>query len=294
MFYSFTEWLRRYYYLTKPGIVINNTLTAIAGVLFAGSQVELKWLPAVAVVVGTAMVIASACVYNNVIDRRIDRLMERTKKRSLVTGMVSVQGALTFATGLGIIGFTLLYLFTNTLTLIIGLLAYVSYLLLYGYTKRRSEHGTLVGTIPGALPPVAGYVALTNRLDIAAVIIFFMLVAWQMAHFYAIAIYRKKEYAKAKVPILSVTRGYKPVMEQMIIYIAAFIVVSVNLTIAGYAGATFAVTLVAVGAVWLMKALKAYPLKGKNLEAASRRLFGFSLLVNLVMCAGIAAGGYLP
>jgi heme o synthase len=292
--YQFSEWVRRYYYLTKPGIIMGNALTTIAGIIFATSAFGFSWSAAIAVLVGTVLVIASACVINNIIDRKIDIRMERTKKRSLVTGQTSVQGALIFGIILGVVGFAALAIWTNLLTLIIGVIAYVSYLILYGYSKRHSEHGTLVGAIAGALPPVAGYTALSNQFDLAAIILFIMLAAWQMGHFYAIAIYRRAEYKHAKVPILTVVRGNKPAMEQMVIYIGAFIIVSTCLTLAGYAGATFAVTMFAIGGVWLVKAIQVLPLKGKTLEKAARKLFGFSLLVNLVMCVAIAAGAYLP
>ena len=288
-----TETLRLYYALTKPGIVISNSLTTVAGFLFAASMVPVVWLAGLGVVAGTALIIASACVINNIIDRKIDIRMERTKKRSLVTGIISVPRAVTFAVLMGLVGFASLIFLTNTLTVIIGIIAYVFYIVIYGYAKRTSEHGTLVGTVPGALPPVAGYIALTNQLDLAALLLFLLLVAWQMAHFYAIAIYRRKEYAKAKVPILTVVRGNKPAMEQMVIYIAAFVLIAANFTIAGYTGALFAVVMVAIGSMWFLRALKALPLKDAALEKSARKLFGFSLLVNLVMCAAIAGGGYV-
>lgn len=291
---AFSVQARRYYQLIKPGIVMSNGLTAAAGFLFAASQVAFDVWAGFGVLAGTMLVIASACVINNIIDRKIDIRMERTKKRSLVTGEISIPGAVTFAVVMGVLGFTALALLTNWLTFAVGVVAYVFYIVIYGYAKRTSEHGTLVGSVPGALPPVAGYTALTNQLDVAAFILFLMLVTWQMAHFYAIAIYRRKEYARAKVPILTVVRGNKPAMEQMIIYIGAFLLVSANLTVAGYTGALFAVVIVAVGALWLIKAIKAFNLKDESLEKAARKLFRFSLLVNLTMCAAIAAGGYLP
>ena len=293
MWYELTEWARRYYYLTKPGIVISNALTATAGYLFATSQVMPNWVAGVAVIIGTSLVIASACVINNIIDRDIDRKMERTKERSLVTGRIAIHNAAAFAVMLGVLGFTALTIWTNTTTVLIGAIAYVWYIVIYGYSKRRSEHGTLIGTVPGALPAVAGYVALMGRIDLAAVIIFLMMVTWQMAHFYAIAIYRRAEYKKAGVPILTVTRGNKPAIQQMIVYIIAFAIVSVNLTISGYTGIIYAVVMIGLAAWWLIRALRALPQKGKALETAARGLFGQSLVINLAMCFMIAIGGYL-
>lgn len=292
--YKVSEWVRQHYYLIKPGIVFNNSLTAAAGFLFAGSMFAADWLTGVAVVAGSGLIIASACVINNIIDRKIDKKMERTKKRALVTGRLSVLDAGIFGVVLAVAGFGLLLFFTNLLTLAVGAIAYVWYIVIYGWAKRKTELSTLIGTVPGALPPVAGYTALSGQVDLAAVLLFVILVTWQMGHFYTIAIYRRKEYAKAKLPIITVARGVMPAITQSIIYVAAFLVASVILMISGYAGATYGVTMIAVGAFWLLKTIQLLPLKNRQLNFAARRVFGFSLIVNMVMCLAIAIGGYLP
>lgn len=294
MFYRLSETLRQYYYLIKPGIVFNNALTAAAGFLFVASQQIAQPITGIAVVIGTGLVIASACVFNNVIDRRIDHRMERTKRRALVTGRVSIRGALLFGAILGIIGFTLLITMTNLTTTLIGVIAYLWYIAIYGYAKRRTEHGTLIGTVPGALPPVAGYTAVAGTVDLAAVILFFMLVFWQMAHFYAIAIYRKNEYAAARIPIITVKRGTRPAVIQIIVYSLGFLLVSLLLVMMGYMGASYAIVMFAIGGFWFLESLRLLPLKGRGLEKAARSFFKFSLIVNLVMCVAIALGGYIP
>jgi protoheme IX farnesyltransferase len=267
----------------------------MAGFFLAASVVSFSFAAFVGVLVGTSLVIASACVINNVIDRNIDKKMSRTSQRALVTGEMTVLPAVVYGTTLGLVGFGLLFGLTNVLTLVIGLIAYIFYVLVYGITKRRSEHGTLVGSIAGALPPVAGYTALTNRLDIGVVTIFVILVFWQMAHFYAIAIYRRSEYKAAGIPILTVTRGNRPALIQMTVYVFGFWLASLELVLAGFTHWTYAIVMTAVSLLWFVMCLRAFRYKeGKQLDSYARRLFFVSLTVNLVMCAMIALGGYLP
>lgn len=289
------ERIKTYYELTKPGIVLSNTLATVAGAFLAGSVTG--WLPLsvfLGVVLGTAFIIASACVINNYTDRGIDAKMARTQGRPLVAGKVSGVSALTYGVVLGLIGFGLLIVFTNLLTLALGLAAYIVYTLFYGLSKRASEHGTLIGSIAGALPPVAGYAAITNQLDVATLILFVIWAAWQMAHFYSIAIFRRAEYQAAGVPLLTVTRGVQPAKEQIVIYAAAYIVAIVELTIAGYTGIIFLLVMAAIGSVWLVlsiKLLRTHDSRGEIKSA--RKLFGFSLVTLIVMCVMVATGGFL-
>lgn len=291
-----SDTVKTYYRLTKPGIVYGNALTVIAGAVFGTSVVRAFHLGVfAAVLIGTSLIIASACVVNNVIDRNIDRRMQRTKQRALVTGAVRPTTALWYGASLGIVGFALLILWTNWLTVILGVIAYVFYVVLYGITKRTTEHGTLVGSVSGALPPVAGYTAMTNRLDEAALIIFFMLVFWQMVHFYAIAIYRRKEYKAAGVPILTVVRGNRPALIQMVVYAFGFLIVSVLLAFADYTHWAYAIIMACAGVWWLIVCVRAFCYKeGNALDAYAKRIFFISLIINLIMCVMLAVGPYLP
>src|SRR5262249_4458865 len=146
--------------------------------------------------VGMGLIIASACIFNNYIDRELDAKMARTQKRALVTHEISVAAALLFAIALGAAGFVVLSR-TNPLTVAVGPTAIITYVIFYGWARRHSVHGTLVGTIPGAASLVAGYTAATGRLDTAAWLLFAIMVVWQMAHFYSIATYRLADYKAA-------------------------------------------------------------------------------------------------
>ena len=194
--------IRAYYVLTKPGIVYGNSIHVIAGYLLA-YRADLSFTTFFGVLAGIALVIASACVINNIIDRDIDAHMRRTKTRAMVTRSIPIPHAIVYGATLGVVGMAALYLTTNLLTCLLGVIAYIWYVVIYGYAKRTTWLSTIVGTVPGALPAMAGYTAVTNTIDATAWVLFLMLVLWQLPHFYAIAIMRKDEYKEAGLPIIT-------------------------------------------------------------------------------------------
>lgn len=240
---------------------------------------------------GTAFIIAAACVVNNYLDRGIDAKMARTKQRAIAAGRVSAAEALIYAATLLTCGTAMLWLKVNALTALVGLSGFLAYTLLYSLAKRRSHHGTLVGTISGATPPVAGYTAVTNQLDSAAVLLFVLLVAWQMPHFYAIALYRQKQYKAAGIPVLPLVKGTRRTRVEMIIYVVIFLCAGLLLTVLGHTGYLFAGLVAGVGATWLAKATRASALSD---EAWGKQMFLFSLKALLIVCVGLGANAWLP
>jgi protoheme IX farnesyltransferase len=283
--------VKAYYRLTKPGIIYGNAVTAVGGFLLA-SQGHVNAGLFFALLFGISLVIGSACVFNNYIDRDIDRLMKRTKGRALVSGAISGRDALIFATALVMVGSLLLGLYVNHLTLGIGLFGFFAYVVLYGVGKRRTVHGTVIGSISGAVPLVAGYCAVTNRLDLGALLLFAVMVFWQMPHFYAIAVYRMKDYAAASIPVLPIVKGLHQTKVQMLLYIIGFIIATSLLTVFGYTGYTYLVVMVLVGLWWLRLSLRGF--KTSNDDRWARRLFGFSLIVVLTFSAMISLDVVLP
>lgn len=265
----------------------------MAGFFLAFAQVnEFDLSVFLGVTVGTALVIASACVLNNHIDRGIDKKMVRTSKRATATGIISSKSAITYTAILGMIGFTVLLISTNLLTILMGVLAYVSYIVLYGITKRTTVHGTLVGAIAGGLPPVAGYTALTNQLDVAALLLFLVLIAWQMPHFYAIAMRRQADYAEAGIPVLPVIKGIYATKVQIVWYVLLFIIINILFTVAGYAGYIYLVIMTMAGVMWLVKGLRGFATDTD--EKWALKMFLFSLFILLLLCLMLAVGGLLP
>lgn len=283
--------LKNYYHLTKPGIIYGNAINATGGFLFA-SKGNINFLLLVQSLLGISLIIASGCVFNNYIDRRIDKNMSRTKKRALVTGKISTVRAISFGILLGVFGFILLAIYTNYLTVILGFIALFTYLVLYGYTKRHSIHGTLVGSISGALPPVAGYAAVSGRLDLAALLLFLTLVVWQMPHFYAIAIYRIKDYEAAGLPVLPLVKGIETTKKYILTYIFAFVLSSASFTYFGYLGYSYLTIILLISIFWLYVGIREF--NKNNATKWSRKMFGTSLLVILAFSVMISLNAWLP
>ena len=282
---------RTYYRLTKPGIIYGNAITASAGFLLASNgHVNVALFGAM--LLGLSLVIASACVFNNYLDRGIDAVMARTRKRALVTGKVSGRAALTYASALGLLGITVLVVYTNLLAAGIAAFGFVAYVVLYGWGKRHSIYGTEIGSVAGAVPPVVGYTAVTGYLDAGALILFLIMVFWQMPHFFAIATYRLDDYSAAKLPVLPAAKGLRRTRIEMLMYIVAFILAALSLAVFDYTGVSYEIIagLLGLGWIWVWASGRNAP----NPAAWARGMFKYSLLVITVLSVAIAFGRILP
>jgi protoheme IX farnesyltransferase len=217
--------------------------------------------------------------------------MERTKKRAIAAGNVSGFAAISYGSALAVAGFIILAVFTNWLVFGLGVIAIVFYVVFYGLAKRRSVYGTLVGSIPGATPSVAGYLAVTNHIDSAALILFLILVFWQMPHFYAIAMYRYKDYKAAGLPVLPVERGMAAARVQILAYIIALTIAATLLSVFGYTGYIYLTVVLALGVYWLLQG-RSY--KSSNAAKWGKKMFLSSLVVSLGLSMIIATGAHLP
>lgn len=277
--------IKTYYMLTKPGIIFGNLITMVGGFAL-GSIGVMNYMLFLATLIGLGCVIASSCVFNNYIDRNTDKKMARTENRPLVKGVISVQSALVFAVVLGLAGIFILALFTNMLTVVGSLIGFFFYVIMYSLLKYFSSHATLIGSISGAMPPVIGYCAAADRFDVGAILLFAILVLWQMPHFFAIAVYRLEDYAAASIPVLPVKRGMHNTKIQMVIYIVAFIVAALMLTVFGYVGYIYAAVAAVLGVIWLLLGIKGF--KSINDKAWARQMFVFSLVVIMALCTIIS------
>lgn len=282
---------KAYYQLAKPGIVYGNVFTTLAAFLFA-SRWSFSWVLFFATVFGIGLVIASACVFNNYLDRDIDAKMARTKERALATGKISVVAALAYGTLLGFIGFALLYLFVNVLTADIAVFGFVMYVIVYGAAKRVGSWGALVGSISGAVPIVVGYTAVTDHLGLAAFFLFLILVLWQMPHFYAIALYRLNEYKAAGIPVLPSVRSVKWTKLSSVGYIMLFVVATSLMTFSGFTGYVYLVVVLAFGLAWVSIGTRWLIIPSTDRQA--RKLFRFSLIVLVAFCVALALSPLLP
>jgi len=276
--------LRAYYAALKPERTYANVMTTSAGFLFA-SRWHFAWSLLLAAIAGTTLIVMSACAVNNCADRNIDAQMPRTKKRATVTGVVPIRRLTILAVVLGISGFTVLALRVNWLTVLLGLIAYVDYVVLYAWSKRTTPWSTLIGTVSGAVPLVAGYTAVTNKFDITALLLGLVMIFWQMVHFYAIAIFRRNDYAAAHLPVWSVQYGVRNTQMWMIGYTLLYLLAVIGLSLFGHAGWLFASITGILGLYWLYLGTKGF--YHLDPTAWARSMFGFSLIALLALSAAI-------
>ncbi|WP_392588823.1 heme o synthase [Serratia ureilytica] len=268
--------IKQYLQVTKPGIIFGNLISVVGGFLLA-SKGSIDYPLFLATLVGVSLVVASGCVFNNYIDRDIDKKMERTKNRVLVKGLIAPSVTLVYATALGIVGFALLYIAANPLAMWLAVMGFVVYVGVYSlYMKRHSVYGTLIGSLSGAAPPVIGYCAVTNEFDAGAFILLAIFSLWQMPHSYAIAIFRFKDYQAANIPVLPVVKGISVAKNHITVYILAFMIATLMLTLVGYAGYKYLIVAAAVSVWWLGMALRGY--KTENDSVWARKLFVFSIV----------------
>lgn len=280
-----------YYKLAKPGIIYGNALTAIGGFLLA-AQGEIDFLALLSLIIGISLVVASACVFNNIADIDIDKKMSRTKNRALVTGLVSVKNARIYAIILGILGAVILAAGTNIFALALGLFGLFMYAVVYTKAKRTTVYSTLLGSIPGAVPVAAGYVAAAGAIDAAAVVLFAILVLWQMPHFYAIAMFRLEDYKAAGLPVLPLRVGMQPTKLQIVLYILGFIFAILLLRVAAASSTTYIIVMVALGLIWLLMGMKGFSYGDATKWA--KKMFKFSLIVITAFSILIGADFVLP
>jgi protoheme IX farnesyltransferase len=268
--------IKNYLQVIKPGIVLGNLIPA-AGGLFLASQGHVNIAVLLPALVGISLVIASGCVFNNWIDRNVDREMARTRNRVLAKGLLSSRAALSYGAALGIAGTALLWTLTNRLTALIVLIGFAIYVGLYSlYLKRHSTHATLIGSLAGACPPLAGYCAVSNCLDAGAVILLLIFSLWQMPHSYAIAMFRYEDFAAAAIPVLPVKRGMRTAKKHAVAYMLAFVAATLLLTLGGYAGYAYFAVAAAMGLWWLFMASSGYSTLEDRVWA--KRLFVSSIV----------------
>lgn len=280
--------IKDYYSITKPGIVYGNAITAVAGFILA-SQGAINYFLLFATILGLSLVVASGCVFNNVIDRDIDAKMERTKKRATVRGSISIKAGLVYASILGLVGLSLLALYTNILTVSAALLGLFVYVVLYSmWLKRSSTHSAIVGSISGAIPLLVGYLAVHGQTDTGAVILFFVLALWQMPHAFAIAIYRLEDYKNASIPVLPLEKGVYATKVQIFIYASLFLIATLLLSLFGYTGRGYFYVMLILGSLWLLLCAEGFYNHEKDDRAWARNIFGFSILILIVFCVMVA------
>lgn len=248
--------------LTKPRIIRLNLIAAFGGYWVACKWVNILDWTLLWMLLGSALTMASACVFNNYLDREHDTKMERTRDRALPQNRMTPRFVLGYAIILGIVGLIVLFALVNILSGWLGLLGMFVYVVIYTlWLKRSSTWSTSVGGISGAMPPVIGYCAVTNEIDAGAWILFALLFLWQPAHFWSLAIRRKEEYRAAGYPLLPVVKGVTRTKWQMLPYILLLIPTSILMYTYDYVGLYFLILSVGIAVVWFVHAASGFRAK---------------------------------
>ncbi|MDH4618378.1 heme o synthase [Brevibacillus sp. AY1] len=265
--------------LTKPRIIRLNLIAAFGG-YWVASQWNFDLWTLLWMLLGSTLTMASACVFNNYLDRDFDTKMERTRDRALPQGRMKPQGVLLYAIVLGVAGISILFVLVNALVGWLGLLALFVYDVIYTlWLKRHSTWSTSIGGISGALPPVIGYCAVTGELDAGAWILFALLFLWQPAHFWSLAIRRVEEYRAAGFPLLPVVKGITRTKKQMIPYILLLFPASILMYTYDYVGIYFLVISIVLALVWLVHTLYGFSAKEEEKWAKTN----FFISINYLM-----------
>jgi|TARA_B110000971_G_scaffold67103_2_gene68800 protoheme IX farnesyltransferase len=289
----------QYYKLTKPKVVYLIVFTAMVGMLLAvDGAVPLDIF--VFGLLGIGFAAASGAAINHVVDERIDQIMERTKGRPIASGDLGQRKALIFALSLGVIGIAMLLIFINVLTAVLTFFSLVGYALIYTmYLKRATPQNIVLGGAAGAAPPLLGWTAVTGQVETEALLLFLIIFIWTPPHFWALAIRRREEYAKADIPMLPVTHGVYFTKIQILLYTVLLFVVTLVPFLVQMSGLIYLAGAVSLGIGFLYYAIKLYQDDEPNIIAMktfSYSIFYLSVLFGFLLVdhyARIFIRGYL-
>jgi protoheme IX farnesyltransferase len=216
----------QYLELCKPRVVVLIVFTAVVGMFLAVPG----WPPLIPLLTGTlgiGLAASSAAAINHLLDHRIDAKMARTKRRPLASGKLTERNVLVFAMTLGVLSMAILVLWVNALTAVLTFLSLIGYAIVYTvWLKRATPQNIVIGGAAGAAPPVLGWTAVTGSLDPQALLLFLIIFVWTPPHFWALAIYRKDEYALVDIPMLPVTHGTSFTRLQILLYTVLLVIVT--------------------------------------------------------------------
>jgi protoheme IX farnesyltransferase len=267
-----------FYELTKPRMNVLVVITTMVGFLLASARGHTDWILLLHAIIGTALCAASASVLNQLIERRYDALMPRTRRRPLPARRIVPSEALWFGVSLAIVGVAYLALLVNLLTALLGLVTIAWYLGLYTPAKRITSLNTVIGAVPGAIPPMMGFTAAHGALSPAALSLFGILFFWQMPHFLAIAILYRNDYRLGGFKMLPCVEDddAMPITgRMMVLYSIALIPVSLMPVILNIAGAAYFTAAVLLGLAFLSFAVSCAVTATR---ADARKLFFASII----------------
>ncbi len=284
--------LRQFYELTKPRVVSLIVFCAVIGMLLAvpaGQWVSLRVL--LTATLGIALVAGAAAAVNCLIEQKVDAVMARTRARPLPRGELTSLQTLVFAGAVGGLGLWLLYDFVNPLTMWLTLGTFVGYAIVYTVVlKPLTPQNIVIGGASGAMPPVLGWAAVTGDIGTEALLLFLIIFAWTPPHFWALALYRTQDYAKAGLPMLPVTHGRKYTQLQVLLYTLILFACSLLPFAYGMSGWLYLIAAVVLGGIFIAYAVGLY---ARYSDALARRTFRYSILYLALVFAVLLIDHYI-
>jgi len=266
--------VREYFELTKPRVVALIVFTAVVG-MFLSTPGALPLTAFVAGTLGIAAAAGSAAAFNHILDRQADAVMARTHDRPLPTGQLTATEALVFALALGVASMAILVVWVNVLTAVLTFLSLIGYSVVYTvWLKHATPQNIVIGGAAGAAPPVLGWAAVTGSVSADALLLFLIIFLWTPPHFWALALYREKEYAAAGIPMLPVTHGSRYTRLQILFYTVLLAAVTVMPFATKMSGWLYLAGAIPLNAVFLAYAWKLYR---HYSDALARKTFFYSI-----------------
>ena len=288
---GFSHRLRAFLSLTKPRVVSLIVFTAVIGMFLATPGM----VPApllIAATLGIALVAGAAAAVNCLVEHGIDAVMQRTRWRPLARGELSAAQTLIFAGLLGGTGLWLLYHFVNVLTMALTAATFVGYAVIYTVIlKPATPQNIVIGGASGAMPPVLGWAAVTGQVPIEAMLLFLIIFAWTPPHFWALALYRTDDYAKAGVPMLPVTHGKRYTRLQVLLYTLILFAVSLLPYVVRMSGAIYLFCALLLGGIFISYALRIYL---RYSDRVAQKTFRYSIVYLAALFAALLVDHYLP
>jgi heme o synthase len=282
--------LKNFYALCKPRVTALIVFTAVIG-MFMATPGMVPWSILLATTVGVAFSSGAAAAFNCLIEHKIDAVMARTRARPLPTGQVSGRETMVFATLLGSLGLLILYVFVNPLTMWLTLGTFVGYAVIYTvFLKPATPMNIVIGGASGAMPPILGWAAVNNTVSPESLIMFLIIFAWTPPHFWALALYRREEYAKVGMPMLPVTHGERFTLLHIVLYTIILVVVSLMPYGLGMSGLIYLVSAIILNAVFMYYVVSLYRQYSDDL---AKTTFKYSILYLSLIFAALLIDHYV-
>ena len=277
--------------LCKLKVVSLIVFTAVVG-MFLATPAMVPWDTLIYATIGIGLAASSAATINHVVDHRIDSIMARTNRRPLPKGKVSILNAIIFAWFLGTISMGILAFLVNPLTAGLTALSLIGYAVVYTmYLKRATPQNIVIGGAAGAAPPVLGWTAVTGTLDPNSLLLFLIIFAWTPPHFWALAIYRREEYAKVEIPMLPVTHGVEFTRLHILLYTIILFIVTLLPYLVGMSGLFYLLGAVMLGGGFLYFAIR---MQYDHADRLAMQTFSFSIVYLMLMFAFLLIDHYIP